>query len=68
MERNLSDALAHHAKSRPQQIALIDGSKEISYAQLNDLVNWAAVKFVDDDRLAKFSEHNAGDKAHFSWT
>ena len=42
MERNLSDALAYHAKSRPHQSALIDGSKEISYAQLNDLVNWAS--------------------------
>ena len=42
MEKNLSDCLRLHAKTKPRHIALIEGDQSWTYEQFNDLVNLGA--------------------------
>ena len=42
MEKNLSDSLRLHAKTKPRQIALIEGDQSWTYEQFNDLVDLGA--------------------------
>jgi acyl-CoA synthetase (AMP-forming)/AMP-acid ligase II len=47
MERNLADALRQHARNRGSQIALIDGDRRISYAELDHLVDCGAQALIE---------------------
>jgi acyl-CoA synthetase (AMP-forming)/AMP-acid ligase II len=42
MERNLADALRHHARNRASAVALIDGERHLSYAELDRHVDRGA--------------------------
>ena len=41
MEHNLADALRHHARTRPDHPALIDGDVRLTYRQLDACVDVA---------------------------
>ena len=42
MERNLADALRQHARNRASAIALIDGERRLSFAELDQHVDRGA--------------------------
>jgi acyl-CoA synthetase (AMP-forming)/AMP-acid ligase II len=47
MERNLADALRQHARNRGTTIALIDGDRRITYAELDHLVDCGAQALIE---------------------
>lgn len=47
MERNLADALRQHARNRATLVALIDGDRRITYAELDRLVDRGARALID---------------------
>ncbi|NKF22820.1 AMP-binding protein [Solimonas marina] len=58
----LFEALQQHARERPQQIALTDGKRELSYAELLDEVEKLAaqLRFLYVDTLALYADNGIG--------